>query len=186
LTNSCNKAERDREAAKNLVCKGDPALVRNTLVEKHHYLNSSPKVAKLFASTKGNSTENDLFYKALNQALNAMISMENHPTAVAELKSSGAPVFDVINFPVVVCNSFEKMFSTDFQRDLQPQAIQENFQLEVLYAYIDARQKPQNKYFLLDFVEFSELDEFHTAIGNDVSILGSFIRSRKLSGLGYQ
>jgi hypothetical protein len=78
------------------------------------------------------------------------------------------------------------MFSTDFQRDLQPQAIQENFQLEVLYAYIDARQKPQNKYFLLDFVEFSELDEFHTAIGNDVSILGSFIRSRKLSGLGYQ
>lgn len=162
-------SDRDRESAQKLVCKDYPDLVNNTRIEKHHYLDSSSKVAKLFANVKSNSQENDLFYKALNQSLNAMISMEKHPTSVP-LEMPDAPVFNVMNFPVVVCNSFEKMFSADFQLDLRPQPIQSNFQLEVLYAYIDTQQKPQNNYFLLDFVEFGQLGNFHTVIGNDVNI----------------
>jgi len=167
-------SDRDYEATKQLICKDVPRIASNTYIDKHHYLRNSPRVAKLFASSK-KSPENDLFYKALNQALNAMISMRSHPTSTPQAKGYPAPLLKLLNFPVVVCNSFEKIFSADFQSNSPPQSLQKNFQLEVLYAYIDARQQPQNEYFLLDFVEFDQLDDFHTAISKDVNILGDFV-----------
>jgi hypothetical protein len=132
-------------------------------------------VAKLFASSKSKSIENDLLYKALNQALNAMISLRGHPVSEPQAIKSSTPILKLLNFPVVVCHSFEKLFYADFQQNTPPQKLRNNFQLEVLYAYIDARQKPQNEYFLLDFVEFDQLDGFHSAIRDEASILGEFI-----------
>lgn len=168
-------SDRDHEATKKLVCKDFPKLANNIYIDRHHYLNDMPRVAKLFASSKGKSIENDLFYKALNQALNAMISMRGHPISSPQVKDSPAPVLKVLNFPVVVCHSFEKLYSADFQQDTPPQKLENNFQLEVLYAYIDARQKPQNEYFILDFIEFDQLDAFHAALEQEANILGGFV-----------
>jgi hypothetical protein len=63
-----------------------------------------------------------------------------------------------------VCSSFESIFSVDFFADSEPQPIQENFQLEVRYAYIDRNDHQRNDYFLLDFVAFDKLTEFGQAI----------------------
>lgn len=168
-------SDRDYEATKKLICKDFPRLADNRYIDQHHYLKDKPRVAKLFASSKDKSIENDLFYKALNQALNAMISMRDHPISSPPAKSFPVPVLKVLNFPVVVCHSFEKLFSADFQQDTPPQKLEHNFQLEVLYAYIDSRQKPQNEYFILDFIEFDQLEHFHAALEQEANILGSFV-----------
>lgn len=46
----------------------------------------------------------------------------------------------------------------------KPTPIQDNFQLEVRYAYIDRQQSQRNDYFLLDFVAFNKLADFADAI----------------------
>jgi hypothetical protein len=55
--------------------------------------------------------------------------------------------------------------------------IRDNFQLEVRYAYRDRENNQRNDYFLLDFVEFSQLKKFAEAIdkdANDAEMLESY------------
>jgi len=76
----------------------------------------------------------------------------------------------VIEFPVVVCSSFNQIYSVDFYTESQPMPIKDNFQLEVRYAYIDKHDKQRNDYFLLDFVEFDQLGKFAEAIDGDAKV----------------
>ena len=62
--------------------------------------------------------------------------------------------------------SADRIFSVDFFADSEPEPIQDNFQLEVSYAYIDRNEAHRNDYFLLDFVAFDKLTEFGNAIDN--------------------
>jgi hypothetical protein len=148
-------AERDQESAENLVCSGGPFRADNFYTKKHHYLSQNTKVAKLFASSASKASENEPFYKALNQALNAMVSMKRQSVSVPVLKETGRSAKVVLEFPVVVCSSFDQMYSVDFDAESQPESIKDIFQLEVRYAYIDSKSTQRNDYFLLDFVEFS-------------------------------
>ena len=75
-----------------------------------------------------------------------------------------------MEFPVVVCSSFDKIYSVDFYTESQPESIKDNFQLEVRYAYIDRRNNQRDEYFLLDFVEFSQLEKFAEAIDKDAKV----------------
>jgi hypothetical protein len=130
-------ADKDIESAQELVCANGHFRADNTYTKKHHYLAQGSKVAKLFATSASKAPENEPFYKALNQSLNAMVSMRGQPISVPALKKSQRSPRAVIEFPVVVCSSFDQIYSVDFYAESQPESIKDNFQLEVRYAYID-------------------------------------------------
>ena len=157
-------ADKDRGSAMKLVCSNGIFQPTNSYTKEHHYLAQSPRVAKLFTTSNSKAPENDPFYKALNQALNAMVSMRGQSISIpSPNKHQGSPKA-LFELPVVVCSSFDKLFSVDFDSESEPKPIQDNFQLEVRYAYIDRHEKQRDDYFLLDFVTFEKLAEFDTAV----------------------
>jgi hypothetical protein len=157
-------ADKDKESALDLVCASGPFRRDNSYTEKHHYLSQSSRVAKLFATGNARAAENEPFYKALNQSLNAMTSMRGQPLAIPLVRDSRRHPVAVLEHPVVVCSSFERVFSVDFFTGSEPESIQDNFQLEVSYAYIDRNASQRSDYFLIDFVAFDKIAEFSNAI----------------------
>lgn len=157
-------AEKDNDSALELVCANGLLRPDNFYTKKHHYLSQSPRVAKLFSSGNTKAAENEPFYKALNQALNAMVSMRGQPVSIPQTRKTQRFPMAVLEYPVVVCSSFDRIYSVDFNADSDPEAIEENFQLEVRYAYIDRNESQRNDYFLLDFVSFDKLVEFEMAL----------------------
>lgn len=164
-------ADKDIEEATELLCANGVFRKRNLYTEKHHYLSKSPKVAKLFATSKDKQNENEPFYRALNQAFNAMVSMRGRSISIPAVKKQSTGRLEVLEFPVVVCNSFENMYSVDFYTDSTPSKILENFQLEVRYAYFDHAQNQRDEYFLLDFVEFDKLNELSESVTEDAGVV---------------
>ena len=81
-------ADKDRESALELVCSNGPFRRDNSYTEKHHYLSQSSRVAKLFSTSNTKAAENEPFYKALNQSLNAMTSMRGQAVTVPSVRKS--------------------------------------------------------------------------------------------------
>lgn len=142
-----------------------PGLSRTTDI--HHYVSSCPRVAKVFSSA-GKTAEQDLFYKALNQSLQAFVSMRDVHTQ-SHTHSPDVGIKRRLDFPVVVCSSFDSMWEVDFFSDSDPRTIAENFQLEVRYAYVDRWDNNRDDYFLLDFVQYRKLEEFALKIEADAN-----------------
>lgn len=149
---------KDKKAAENLVCRSGGFRTNNLYTNKHHYLSSCEAVAKVF-STEAKSQEQEPFYKALNQVLSAYVSMLHRPSIVPELREHSRGIRVHLNYPVVVCSDFSKLFRTDFFEGSAPSNIDENFQLEVQYAYTDTENKARDDYFLIDFVAYDHLDQ---------------------------
>ena len=149
--------EKDKDSAVKLVCRSGGFRVDNDSTFQHHYLSTSDAVAKLFA-TDTKSQEQDPFYKALNQVLNAFVSMQSRPPIISAHYGQRKRIR--LDYPVVVCSNFDRFFRTDFLRISDPERISENFQLEVQYAYTDKSNNPRDDYFLIDFVEYGQLKEF--------------------------
>jgi len=166
-------ADKDSASAEELVCSGGIYRERNSFTNDHHYLSQGIKVAKLFATSGNKAIENEPFYKALNQTLNAMVAMQGQAVSIPLSRTQEEPS-PVIEFPVVVCSSFDQMYEVDFFSDSAPVPIEDNFQLEVRYAYIDRSNTQRNDYFLIDFIEFDQLDSFESSIDNDAKIAASF------------
>jgi len=158
--------EKDKDAAKDLVCRGGGFRRDNIFTEDHHYISSCNTVAKVFSS-KSKSEEQEPFYKALNQVLNAYVSMLSRPSIIPALRDGDRGRRIHLNFPVVICNDFSKLFRTNFFSSTEPEKISENFQLEVQYAYTDKSNASRDDYFLIDFVEYKQLDEFCKMIIRD-------------------
>ncbi|MCF8025809.1 MAG: hypothetical protein K9K82_10020 [Desulfobacteraceae bacterium] len=128
----------------------------------------------MFATSASKAPENEPFYKALNQTLNAIVSMSGRSVSIPAQKNPGGPPKVVIEFPVVVCSSFDQIYSVDFYMESEPTPIRNNFQLEVRYAYIDRNNNQRDDYFLLDFVEFNQLQKFTKAIDEDAKVAAFF------------
>ena len=159
--------EKDMPAAETLVCSFGGFRRDNTYTNKHHYLSQCARVAKVFASETNRGQDFEPFYKALNQVLNAQVSMRwRRPASLEPNRPSGAKLL-VIDCPVVVCSSFDKLYATDFYDEITPMKISANFQLEVQYAYVDGAGGQRDDYFLVDFVEFSRLSELSALIAQD-------------------
>ena len=154
-------------AARALVEKGGLFRPNSSFSAKHHYIAESPRVAKLFATHNINTAENEPFYKALNQSLNAMVSMRRKPVTISNMVERQEQPRHLLEFPVIVCSSFDRLFSVDFDSESEPMPIAENFQLEVQYAYTDRQSIERDEYFLLDLVSFEGLASFITAIDRD-------------------
>jgi hypothetical protein len=150
-------APKDEPAATNLVCSLGPFRPDNSSTLKHHYLARCPNVAKLFVSNNSRAQENEPFFKALNQALNATVAMKSKSPAHPLMQKRAWGTVVTLDYPVVVCSSFADLYAADFLKESEPVPIRENVQMEVQYAFLDNAGKQRDDYFLLDFVEFNQL-----------------------------
>jgi hypothetical protein len=161
-----------------LVDNLDPYRGNRAYSQKHHYLKNSPSVAKLFTSSNSKTQETEPFYKALNQALNGTVAMRSqHPSHPVLIDLSDRKII-TLNYPVVVCSSFAQLYSVDFIEESEPAVIKENFQLEVQYAFHDRAGNQRDDYFLLDFVEFEQLEKFQEAIDEGANA-GAYLASTR-------
>jgi len=87
--------------------------------------------------------------------------------AIPELVKTKRVPKAILEFPIIVCSSFEKIFAVDFFTGSSPLRIEENFQLEVDYAYFDKNGSQKSNYFLIDFVELDQLPNFVEAVSKD-------------------
>lgn len=107
----------------------------NISIEKHHYMNVE-KVAKLFASENKSQENGEVFYKAINQNLNALVYYKNKGNAsIIPKGGKTVNVLCALNYPLIVCNSFDNLFGIDVVEGIEPKNIENNFQLEVNYTY---------------------------------------------------
>lgn len=162
--------DKNLKAAKDLVCSAGLFRPDNIYTDKHHYLSETSRVAKLFSSSNARGQEGEPFYKALNQSLNGLISLREQSSPSAENERCLA----VLDFPIVVCSSFENLYSADLDGQHEPAAIRENFQLEVQYAYVAPAGIARDEMFLLDFVEYEKLGPFIAGIKKDAELAGFF------------
>jgi len=167
-------ADKDIEQATELVCRSGPFRRENAYTEQHHYMASCHKVAKIFASSKSRQPENEPFYRALNQVLNATVSLRGRPISIPGFKKGRYGRVILLEYPVVICSSFNQIYAMDFYDETSAKRIENNYQLEVSYAYIDSRQNSRNEHFLIDFVEFAKLPTFVDMLQTDAKLAAFF------------
>lgn len=160
---------KNTAAAMELVCSSGVFYESHSYTQDHHYLATSPKVAKLFASNNSKAAENEPIYKALNQVLNGFVAMGWRATPLLPPARRSRNIVGQLNFPVIICNSFSQGFAVDFFKDSPPERLGDNFQLEVRYAYALQDGSAREDYFLVDCVDFSRLAEFEAAIDRGAS-----------------
>ena len=165
--------DKDQDKSQKLVEKTTPCKLDNSYTKDHHYL-LDPRVAKLFADEKSKAADNETFFKALTQGLNSMIYYRGK-----KYVATTPPKYDytkfILNYPVIICNSFDNLYAVNIDNDNDPVAIKDNFQLEVNYAYTDQKASNLNEYFLLDIISFQLLDTFFESIKKDADLAGFFL-----------
>lgn len=165
--------DKNKAAIERMLVETGNFRERNTYTQEHHYL-LGERVAKLFTSSNAKGQEAEPFYKALNQALNALVSLRRQPPRafLSERQPGGFQV--TLDFPVIVCNSFAQLYSADFAGQLETEQIKENFQLEVQYAYLNSDGGSRDELFLIDVVEYDQLDQFVLRLDKDATVAGFF------------
>lgn len=148
----------------------------NINIERHHYY-SIKEVAKLFSSNQQNESriENEQLFKALSQSLNAMTYYKVFGSFSGRTEDPRIPILHEIEYPIIICNNFENFFRTDLD-ETEPTEIEDNFQIEVNYGYLDPHNNNRNEYFLVDVVNFSKFDEFLTNLKeNDIHTVSNIL-----------
>lgn len=172
-------ADKDLERAEKLICKTSCYREENRYTREHHYFSHSPRVAKVFASTPAKEPDSEPLYKALNQVLNAFVSMRGRAPILRDLRERGSGKFLALEVPVVVCNSFEKFYGVDFFNPGVPSPLSGNFLMELEYAYVDRSGANRQDDFLVDFVCFNSLQEFVDQIEKDAKGAAYLSRGRQ-------
>lgn len=126
----------------------------NIHTKEHHYLTNS-LVAKLFSSNQDKFIENEIIYKAINQCLNAMISYRNQHSIIPNQRKN----LLTVTYPIILCNSFDKFYQIKMGEDVYSK-INNNFQLEVNYAYLNQTKFNINEYFLIDVIESTKFEKY--------------------------
>lgn len=160
-------ADKDIVSAKEWVTSNTPLHKNNASIDRHHYLASNPKVAKLFASKNKPNIENEAIYKALNQSLNAMVYLRHKESIIPPIPNRTNKILATVELPVILCNSFDNLYRVEMEDSSNPEKITDNFQLEVNYAYIDYQGNHRSEYFLLDIVDFNNFYNFLAVLEAD-------------------
>jgi hypothetical protein len=168
---------KDRHAIEQAICSRGTFVPDNLYTAKHHYLSSGDRIAKLFASSNSKGHETELLFRTINQSLNGLISLRTRSPRAFLPRPTGRGFRRTLDFPVVVCNSFEQVYQADFQEAQEPAALADNFQLEVQYAYEEPSGHLLNELFVIDFVEYGKLAQFSALLENDAAAMG-FLASR--------
>lgn len=169
---------KDEAAASEWLVQNTPLpSPSNTYTSRHHYLAGEPAVAKLFGTRQNRDTDREAMYKALNQALHAMVYLRRRRSNIPRDDRDRVPSY-VIELPVIVVSTFANLFRVDIgDEDVRP--ISENFLLEVNYAYLDTDGNDRNEYFLVDVVSLDKLDAFFAALESDAEAMKPFAEHRR-------
>ena len=165
--------DKDKQKAEELVTQTTSLQADNVYTADHHYLGKMDRVAKLFSDERKKSTESEIFYKALNQSLNAMVYYRNRELIFKFPKGRESRIIKTVNYPVIVCNSFENLYRVEIDTHDNPSNITENFQLEVNYAYVASNGSNINEYFLIDILNFDLFDGFLEQTEVDTRLISS-------------
>ena len=171
--------DKDKEKAVKRIMRdvGLKSPDENSTINKHHYLKDN-KVAKLFSSNPNKLLDNELIYKAINQSLNAMVYYKNSGSMLSDRRQY---IEKIVSYPLIICNTFNKFYKVDVGNNSYSK-IDDNFQLEINYAYLDRNKDSQRDYFLIDIVDFSNnrFDNFLKDLeDNDIKIIKERVRSLK-------
>lgn len=152
---------KDKEKAieRAMVDTGLDGPDKNTKIQSHRSMRNN-EIAKLFVSSKEKAQENEVVYKALNQGLNAMVYYKNTGSIIPG--SGYKKIFRTLNYPIIMCsdfNSFYQVKAVDENQSI-PKKIEDSFQFEINYAYVDKDKKNKTEYFLVDIVDFNKFEEF--------------------------
>lgn len=130
----------------------------DTLIKTHHYFKNN-QVAKLFTSSPDKISDNELIYKAFIQSLNAMLYYRSNNSIIPKgnLKPN---IKKKLEYPIIICDSFKNFFKANSEDKRGYLELDDNFQLEVNYAYLDETRYVTNGYFLVDVIDFGKLDNF--------------------------
>lgn len=158
--------QKDRQKAEEILTTYTPLRPDNSYTQKHHYLTHN-QVGKLFDTGSKKQPENDFFFKAINQSLNALIYYRNSTSIIPNSNKVCPNILTSINYPIILFNTFNKVFHLDMagQKDLS--IVEDNFQVEVNYAYLNQSKNSVNEYFLIDIVDFNRFDNFFSIIKAD-------------------
>ena len=154
-----------------MVERTTPCRSDNTESASHHYYGQK-SVAKLFSEDKSRGSENETFYKALNQSLNACIFYRKTASIIHTPDKYINDTKFTLNYPVIICNSLERLFRVNVANDDDAVRITDNFQLEVNYATDTSGNRGIDEYFLIDVVGFEKLDKYLALLKIDAEISG--------------
>lgn len=129
------------------------------VLKTHHYL-SSNLVAKLYR-TEGQNRDGDPVYKAMTQCLNATIYYRYRNTDLK--KQYDHQTVTELNYPVIVCNSFEKFLTKNTTTNSTINQVTEPFLLEVDYAYT-SKDKQLEEMFYIDILSINKIKDFEDKI----------------------
>ncbi len=95
-----------------------------------------------------------------------MIYYRHAPSIIPGFES-GRGHFIAVEYPIIIFNSFNKVFQVDMMVHDKPKGVDDNFQLEVNYVYLDKDKTSINEYFLIDIVDFTRVDSFLKILEED-------------------
>ena len=156
----------DAQRARELVIRRTPFEENNTRTDHHHYLQNNERAAKLFYSGK-DAVEHDPIYKALNQSLSALIYYRRSKPPLTGI-SSPKGILERVEYPVILCDSFDKFYGTTIGEESDPYRLSENFLLEINYAYVDRKSRLEKEYFLIDVVSYGTLNAYLSCLDEEV------------------
>jgi hypothetical protein len=159
---------RDDERAYAAIESRTPLRRTQRLARVFHQLAAGRHVAKLFASDHQRAADNDPVFRAVNQVLNGLIQGRSMKP-LTESSAGGAAL--TLDYPLILCSSFQHFFRTEVENGPDPTPIDGNFLLEVNYAYLNRNGHTIREYFLADVVEFARFDAFEAAIEREMKAL---------------
>lgn len=163
--------DKDIISTRKWLFANTPLRENNTFTDRHSYLSKNLMVAKLFSSKTKPSQENEPIYKALNQSLNAMVYLRSKDSIIEPTLNRPSNILLTISYPVIICNNFDNFYRVEMVNQDNPQKIDDNFQLEVNYAYMDSSKTNRKEFFLIDVIDFNKLDSYLEIINSDVNTI---------------
>jgi hypothetical protein len=73
--------------------------------------------------------------------------LRGRESIIPDIQSGRIPQLACVEMPVIVCNSFAKFYRVEMDDQTRPQPIDDNFQLEVNYAYRDLQWNHRKRVF---------------------------------------
>lgn len=167
---------KDNQRAKKLVISKTNLEADNAYTDRHHYVSTNDKVVKLFSAGNSRELHNELMYKALNQCLNAMVYNSYQGSILPDVaRGRRLPTLLSVEYPIIVCNSFDNFYSVQMSNQDEIRKVEDNFQLEVDYAYKDRSGVNQKDYFLIDVISEQTLEQFEALVACDVEAMSVFL-----------
>ncbi len=96
---------------------------------------------------------------------------EQDDSIIPEASQRMINILAAASYPIIICNSFSNFYSVEVESTGKPSPIDNHFQLEINYAYIDPGKKHQNEYFLIDVLDFQKMDSFLDSLEADVKAM---------------